>query len=286
MVGMGVNTITIELRTSDPPGTPETFPTCGISDAIGFQWPQPTAVELANLPLYFDLAQSKGIKVILVLVNTHMEEQPPTNSQTWLGAILNVVGSHPALDFVVFNGDAHTLDSNCDGILDACGGQAEAPLWIGSTSIGATYVTWAINYAMSLGMPPTKLSAGTIVGDFFTDSQAPSCLLWATDGHLWSPIIVMKGIFDSSGIPITNAFMRCLSTSTESARQHEDCRVWTPALPYGPSKPCKMRSRQLAGTAERVLWRTRNGQPRACGIHLDDQPGDTESPSVDGHVRN
>ena len=197
MRAMGVNTITIELRTADQDDN-HTFPTCHLNPVLGFQWPQPTATELANLPQLFDLVQSRGMKVILVLVNTHMEEQPPTNSETWLSAILNVVKNHPAFDFVVFNGDAHTVDTDGDGILDACGGEAEPALWLGATTIDATYINWAINYAMSLGMPPIKLSAGTIVGDFFTDSQPPN--QFATDGHLWPSIVVMKEILDSIGV--------------------------------------------------------------------------------------
>jgi hypothetical protein len=198
MVGMGVNTITIELRSADQDGN-HTFPICHLNPVLGFQWPQPTATELANLPQYFDLAQSKGIKIILVLINTHMEELPRTNSQTWLSAILNIVKNHPALDFVVFNGDAHVIDTNGDGVPDACGGQAEPSLWLGSTTIAAVYVNWAINYAMSLGIPPIKLSAGTTVGDFFTDSEPPNS--FATDGHLWPPIVVIKQILDSLGVP-------------------------------------------------------------------------------------
>ena len=198
MRGMGVNTITIELRTADTDGN-SAFPTCHVSPPLGSHWPQPTATELANLPLLFNLVQSKGMKIILVLTNTHMEQLPRTNSQTWLRAILNVVKNHAALDYVVFNGDAHTIDTDGDGIPDACGGQAEPGLWMGSTNYAATYVSWAIGYAMSLGVPAIKLSAGTIVGDFFTESQPPNA--FATDGHLWSPIVVMKAIFDSLGIP-------------------------------------------------------------------------------------
>jgi len=108
MRGMGVNTITIELRTADKDGN-HTFPICHLNPVLGFQWPQPTATEVANLPLFFNLAQSEGMKVILVLVNTHMEELPRTNSETWLNAILNTVKNHPALDFVVFNGDAQIV---------------------------------------------------------------------------------------------------------------------------------------------------------------------------------
>src|SRR6266480_2901403 len=52
MRAMGVNTITIELRTANTDGN-FTFPTCNINPVLGFQWPQPTATELANLPLLF-----------------------------------------------------------------------------------------------------------------------------------------------------------------------------------------------------------------------------------------
>src|SRR5439155_15715687 len=137
-----------------------TFPDCKISYALGFEFPQPSATELGNLTPFLDLIHSKGIKVILVLTNTHMQDQ--ANSQTWLGAILNVVKNHPALDFVVFNGDATTIHTNGDGVPDACGGKAEAPLWLGPSApaYAAPYVQWAIGYAMSLGMPASKLSAG------------------------------------------------------------------------------------------------------------------------------
>ncbi len=199
MRGLGVNTITIELRTADATGDFQ-FPACNIHPFLGFQWPQPTATELANLTPFLDLVHSKGIRVILVLVNTHMEEQPPANSQAWLGAILGVVKNHPALDFVVFNGTPRVIDTNGDGTPESCGVPAEAPLWLGPTAVPATYVKWAIGYAMSLGLPASKLSVGTIVGDFFTDSQPPAGPD-ATDGHLWSPIVVLKRIFDSLGIP-------------------------------------------------------------------------------------
>ncbi len=198
MQAMGVNTITIELRTADSTGS-FVFPNCNIDPVLGFQWPQPTQTELGNLTQFLDLIFRMGFKVILVLVNTHMEEQPPTNSQTWLSAIVNVVKTHPALDFIVFNGTPHTIDTNGDGVTDTCGIPAEAPLWLGPTAVPATYVKWAIGYGMSLGLSASKLSAGTIVGDFFTDSQPPAGPD-ATDHHLWSPIVVLKGIFDSLNI--------------------------------------------------------------------------------------
>jgi hypothetical protein len=200
MSKMGVNTVTLELRSADPAGANPAFPTCALSPALGFQWPQPTSTELANFAELLSLINRKRMKVILVLTNMHMEEQPPTNSQTWLGAIFNVLMNQPAIDFVVFNGDAHTIDTNGDGIPDACGIQAEAPLWLGVTAIPATYVQWAINYAVSLGWPVSKASSGAVVGDYFTDSEPPGGP-GTTGGHLWPPILVMKQIFDNLGIP-------------------------------------------------------------------------------------
>src|SRR5206468_982506 len=101
-----------------------------------------------NLPLFFNLAQSKGIKIILRLVNTHMDDR--TGSQTWLHAILNDIKNHPALDLVVFDGDTkYTTD--CNGVAYACGGQAEPGLYLGLTEYPAQYIKWAISYAISIG---------------------------------------------------------------------------------------------------------------------------------------
>ena len=200
MRAMGVNTITFELRTSDPTYVPPRFvpPACNIGPALGFQWPQPTSTELSNLVEFFDLVNSKGIKVWLRLVNTHMEEQPPTNASTWLGAILGAIKNHPALDLVLFEGDEHVVHTN--GQADRCGIPAEPPLWLGQTSYAGIYVKWAINFAIELGMPSRKLSAEAIIGDYFTISEA-SAGPGATDGHLWDPVVVLKQIFDALNIP-------------------------------------------------------------------------------------
>jgi len=196
---MGVNTITIELRTAKPCCDPvdNTFPACDVPFVLGLYWPQPPSDQLGDLDSFFTDVQSYGMKVILVLVNQHMEDL--ANSQIWLGSILNVVASHPSLDLVVFNGDAHWA-TDCNGTPYACGGAAEPGLWTGLTEYPAQYVQWAISYAMSLGIPSTKLSAGTIVGDYFTDSEPPSCPNFPS-GHLWPPIVVMKQIFDNLNIP-------------------------------------------------------------------------------------
>ena len=196
---MGVNTITFELRTADPTFT-GTFapPDCNLGPALGFQFPLPTATELSNLPLFFDMVQSKGMKVWLRLVNTHMEQQPPTNSQTWLGAIFGAIGKHPALDLILFEGDAH-LEPGPNGTT-TCGIPAEPPLWLGPGSVPVTYVQWAINFAMSQGLPAQKLSAEAIIGSYFLESSPPAGSN-ATNGHLWSPIAVEKMIFDNLNIP-------------------------------------------------------------------------------------
>src|SRR4029077_13255661 len=130
----------------------------------------------------------------LRLVNTHMEQQPPTNSQTWIGAILGAVGAHPALDLVIFDGTPNVIN-NANGT-QSCGIPAEPPLYLGPGSVPATYVQWAIGYAKSLGIPPRKLSSEAIVGDFFLESQPPAGPT-ATNSHLWSPIAVEKTIFDN-----------------------------------------------------------------------------------------
>ncbi len=191
----GVNTITFELRTADPTFTGNfTPPDCNEPPVLGLQFPHPTAVELANLPLFFDLIREKQMKVWLRLVNTHMEQQPPTNSATWIRAILQAIGHHPALDLVLFEGNTYTVNPT------TCGIPAEPPLWLGPSSVPAKYVEWAIQLAMSQGMPPEKLSAEAIIGSFFLSSQPPAGPD-ATDGHLWSPILVEKTIFDQLSIP-------------------------------------------------------------------------------------
>ncbi|SRR6266498_201471 len=196
MKAMGVNTITFELRAAQAISTgPFVPPDCPIDPVLGLRFPQPTATELANLPLFFDMVQNKGMKVWLILNNTHMEEQPPTNSQTWLGAILGVIGNHPALDLVLFGGSTHL---NFDG---SCGIPAEAPLWLGPGSVPANYVQWAINLAMTQGMPAQKLSAEVVVGNYFIESEPTGGGPDQTNGHLWSPITVEKAIFDNLGIP-------------------------------------------------------------------------------------
>ena len=198
MKAMGVNTITFELRTADPTVT-AIFqpPDCNLNQATGFQFPQPTATELANAPVFFDMVQSKGMKVWLRLVNTHMEQQPPTNSQTWLGAILGAIGRHPALDLILFEGNSHLVTVNGS---PACGIPAEPPLWLGPGSVPANYIQWAIRFAISQGVLPQKLSAEAIVGDYFLENSPPAGSD-ATDGHLWSPISVEKTLFDNLNIP-------------------------------------------------------------------------------------
>ena len=44
-----------------------------------------------------------------------------------------------------------------------------------------------------------RLSAEAIVGAFFVDSMPPNS--FATDDHLWNPLITLKSIFDGIGIP-------------------------------------------------------------------------------------
>jgi hypothetical protein len=194
---MGVNHITMGITTADATYT-GTFqpPDCNMPPAGGLQWPQPTSLEITNLQRLFDLAQQKGISMILHLANNHQEEQPPANSQTWLGAVLGAIGKHPALDIALFDGDEHVHPFNPP----TCGVPAEPPLWLGPNSYAGTYVTWAINYALSLGIPANRLSAEAVVGSYNLESKAARDASVSGD-HLWSPIRVLKTVFDDIGIP-------------------------------------------------------------------------------------
>src|SRR5262249_26113609 len=222
---MGVNEIWYELRTADPVYEPDFKPPdCNEPPVQGLQWPQPTPTELANLGDLFDLVQSEGMKIVLELDNTHMEEQPPTNSERWLGSILNVVKDKPALDLVQFDGTPRLLDLNGDGIPETCGIPSEAPLWLGPTYIGSEYVRWAIGFGLSLGLPANRLTAESIVGNYFTDSDQPTGPA-ATDGHFWAPVETMKTIFDELGIPPGER------TYSLSVYEHRKC---APATGQGP----------------------------------------------------
>ena len=195
MGAIGVNTITFELRSTDavllpPPREP---PECNVSPHVGLLWPQPPEEHLANLVPFLDLVHSKGMKVLLRLVNTRMDDRYRAGAQTWLGAILRSIQGHPSLELVLFEGDERYLDNDGDGVFETCGGEAEPPLYLGPDGRGARYVEWAIEYALSLGFPSRQLSAEAIIGVFEIDTNAP--------GHFWFAPGVMKTIFDRIGIP-------------------------------------------------------------------------------------
>jgi hypothetical protein len=228
---LGVNTITFELRAADPTYVdgPYAPPVCNIGPALGPQYPQPSAKEIQNLIAFLDLVSSKGLKVELRLVNTHQEEQPPMNNALWLGTILKAIKDHPALDLVLFEGDAHLLDLNGDGIPDSCGVPAEPSLWLGPTNVAAQYVKWAIEYAHSLGIPYRKLSAEAIVGDYYAMNHGPAGPS-ATGSHQWAPIEVLKDIFDSLSVPTDQR------TYAISFYEHKKCLTarQLPCVEVGP----------------------------------------------------
>lgn len=202
MKKIGVNSITFELRSPDPYWNPGPFlpPECNVGPVLGLQYPSPTRAELANLVAFFNLVAGKQMKILLMLNNTHMEEQPPLHNKTWLDVILNTIKNHPALELVMFGGNTHVVDTDGDGSGDACGIPAEPPLWLGPGSKPAVYVKWAIQNALGLGMPAQKLSAEAVVGDYFVNTEPPAGPD-ATDSHLWKPIRVLKQIFDELAIP-------------------------------------------------------------------------------------
>jgi hypothetical protein len=229
--GMGVNAIAFELRACDPTYVPGPFvpPECNLPPTLGLQYPQPTSKELTNLVAFYNLVHNRGMKILLRLVNTHMEEQPPTKNAAWLKAILNVIKDDPAFELVCFEGNTHLIDTDGDGKKDSCGIPAEPPLWLGPKSTPVKYVKWAIQLGRSLGIPARKLSAEAIVGDFFVNNE-PGAGPEATDGHLWEPIKILKGIYDDLSIPDDQR------TYAISFYEHRKCSTaqWIPCVEKDP----------------------------------------------------
>lgn len=253
MKALGVNEIWYPLRSSDAGYDPNFVPpACPMPEVLGLRWPQPTPAELAGLGAFFDLLQRKGMKVILELQNNHIEDQ--ADSARWLGAILDVAKDKPALDLIQFDGNVHTLDLNGDGIDETCGVPSEAPLWLGPTSSGGTYVRFALALALAKGLPAQKLSAESIVGNYFTDSH-PVAYGDATDGHFWAPVESMKAIFDSLGVPPTQR------TYALSFYEHRKCnRTVVPnsypcvdADPQSWAEESLRRVRDLVGSQPRLV---------------------------------
>jgi len=200
MRALGVNEFVYELRSADGPWPVNSdFPACQLPTALGPTWPQPTAVQLSGLQTLFALAHRFGMRVILILNTTHMEQGATGNAQ-WLGAIAGAIKDSPAFDLLLVGGDVRVWDARppFDGVPDSCGGQSEAPLWLGPNSVQGRYVQWALGYLRSHGIPPQKLSAEAIVGDYRSEAEQPAGTN-AEDGHLWRPLEVLRTLYDRLG---------------------------------------------------------------------------------------
>ena len=199
MKQMGLNTLLFELRASDPTYVPGPFkpPVCNMGPALGLQYPQPTDLEIKNLLRFFDLAQSKGLKIVLVLNNNHVEEQPPTYNQTWIDSIVRAVKDHPALELLIFGGQPRIVGKGPNAF---CGLPAEPSLWEGFGSQSANYIEWVFRYAHSIGVPYRKLSVEAIVGNYYAMNGAPG-YEGVTGNHIWDPLVVLKQIFDDLAVP-------------------------------------------------------------------------------------
>lgn len=222
MKDMGFNTITFELRAGDADIPGFSFPTCNINIATGLQWPTPTATETANLTAFFQLADEKGFKIWLRLVNTNMD-RPFADSAGWYTAILNAVKNEPALNLVLFEGNTRTIDNNGDNVNESCGIPAEPPLYLGPTSPAYLFIKDAITHARGLGIPAHKLSAEAIVGAYIVDTEwfaGPN----ATDNHLWYTVKILKRMFDELAIPDQER------TYALSMYEHRKCSGTTPDM--------------------------------------------------------
>jgi hypothetical protein len=200
MRALGVNEFVYEMRSADRPWPVDTdFPACQLPTALGPSWPQPTPVQLSGLQTLFTLAHRFGMRVILDLNTTHMEQGATGNAQ-WLGAIAGAIKDSPAFDLLLVGGDVHVWDAKppFDGVPDSCGGVSEAPLWLGPDSVQGRYMQWALGHLRSLGIPPEKLGAEAIVGDYRSEAEQ-SAGPNAEDGHLWRPLEVLRTIYDRLG---------------------------------------------------------------------------------------
>jgi hypothetical protein len=233
MQAHGVTAITFELRATDPnasPSDPFVPPACPENSALGLDYPQPAASDLANLGALLDELHARGMKMWLRLVNTHMEEQPPTNNQTWLTAILGAIGKHPALDLVMFEGAQHV-----DPIIGQCNLPAEPPLIVGPGMPEAAYERWAMGLAMAMGIPARQLSAECVVADYNSYTQQPNTSGEFTNNHFWWTITTEIAIFDALAIPASERtyalslyeHTKCLNAFSGVACTDEPPHAWT-----------------------------------------------------------
>lgn len=226
MRSFGINAISLQLVASDSVLGEAGPPTCSVNPIIGVRWPQPTAIELANLVKFFDLAQQKGIRVLLELAHTHFEASPPTNATTWLTALINAVKNHPALELVTFMGDVHLHTQPTIG----CSVPAEPPLNAGPSSQVYQHVKFELGLARSLGLAPRKVSVEATVGDYTTEF-ATKLNVPGTD-HPYAPVAMLKQLFDELSWPDS---LRTFALSYYYRRKCEPQNPLPPCVDEAPS---------------------------------------------------
>ncbi len=238
MVQMGVNVISFPIGATDASYTGQVGPPdCNTPPSAGALWPQPTSAELDGLVKVLDLAQSKGLRVLLELEDTHFDESPPTNTTTWVTALVNDVKAHPALELVTFMGDVHVNDFG--GTL-SCGLPAEPPLWLGPGTVVYDHLKFEMSLARSLGLDPRKISAEAIVGDYNLESSATS----TAPQHLYSPIAVLKQLFDELSWPADQR------TYALSFYFRNKCDVSTACTEIGPAAWADATAQYVASVAD------------------------------------
>jgi hypothetical protein len=223
MVQMGVNVISFPIEATDATATGMVGPPeCNVPPVLGALWPQPTSAELDGLVKLLDLAQSKGLRVLLDLQDTHFDENPPTDTTIWVTELINDVKAHPALELVTFMGDVHV--NNFGGQL-SCGLPAEPALWLGPSGVVYEHLKFEFSLARSLGLDPRKISTEAIVGDYNLESSATS----TAPTHLYSPIAVLKQLFDDLSWPANQR------TYALSFYFRNKCDVTTTCTEIGPA---------------------------------------------------
>ena len=199
MRSLGINAISFMIVATDSASNAPNIapPDCYVPPSAGARWPRPTQLELTNLVKLFDLAQQKGMRVLLDLSHTHFDETPTTNATTWLTALINAIKAHPALELITFMGDVHVNNFGSP----SCGLPSEPPLWLGPQNIVYQHLKLEVSLARSLGVDPRKISAEAIVGDYNIESQAIAQANAPAGSHLYSPIATLKQLFDELSWP-------------------------------------------------------------------------------------
>ena len=212
MRSMGVNQLAYEMRSADGPWPgASAYPACKRSTSLGPLWPQPTAAQIAGLRTLYGLANQHGMRVMLLLNTTHME-QPESNAQ-WLRSVIGAVKDLPAFDLVVFGGDRHSVDALpalrrrarlSGGVEHGSGRQLDAA---GPKTRGG-------GSQFRRRRLPAEEARGNSAAIIDVHNRPARD---AEDRHLWRPLEVLRTIYDRLEFPPRRTYPLSLYAHTKCA---------------------------------------------------------------------